>query len=300
MKEKIVILGSGPAGLSAAIYAARAGLSPLVVEGMQPGGQLAQTAEIENFPGFPGQISGQDLMVAMRIQAERCGASFLMDEAVGADFSAGKKKLSLMVNGELECDALVVCTGASTRWTGIPGETRLRGRGVSACAVCDGAFFKGRDVVVIGGGDTAISDAIYLARICSSVTVVHRRDSLRASRALADRVFALEKVKFAWNCVPVEFKGGDRLESVEVASADGARREIPCSGAFVAIGNVPNTSLFEGLLEIENGYLKTAGTKTSVPGVFAAGDVADPLYKQAVIAAGTGAMAALEAERYLA
>ena len=300
MKERLTILGSGPAGLTAAIYGARAGLDPLVIEGMQSGGQLVQTADVENFPGFPEPVGGAALMDMMRRQAERCGARFAMDEAVACDFSGGTKRLSLMIGGELETDALVVCTGASARWTGAPGETEFRGRGVSACATCDGSFFKGKDVAVIGGGDTALSDALYLARICRSVVVVHRRDALRAAKVLCERAFALPNVRFEWNAVPARFLGEGKLSGIELADVKtGAKREIACEGAFVAIGHTPNTAIFEGRLELRNGYIATDGAKTSVPGVFAAGDVADPFYKQAVIAAGSGAVAALEAERFL-
>ena len=301
MKERLLILGSGPAGLTAAIYAARAGLSPLVIEGMQPGGQLVQTAEVENFPGFPEPVSGSELMDRMRKQAERCGARFAMDEAVAADLRSSPKKITLAVGGECEAGAVIICTGAAARWTGAPGEARLRGRGVSACATCDGAFFKGRDVAVVGGGDTALSDAIYLARICRSVTVVHRRDALRASKALQDRAKADPAIRFEWNAVPAEFLGGDRLEGLLLKDvATGATRVLKCDGAFVAVGHAPETAVFEGQIDMEDGYIATGGTKTSIPGVFAAGDVADRRYKQAIVAAGAGAAAALEAERYLA
>ncbi len=301
MKERLLILGSGPAGLTAAIYAARAGLSPLVIEGMQPGGQLVQTAEVENFPGFPEPVSGSELMDRMRKQAERCGARFAMDEAVAADLRSSPKKITLAVGGECEAGAVIICTGAAARWTGAPGEARLRGRGVSACATCDGAFFKGRDVAVVGGGDTALSDAIYLARICRSVTVVHRRDALRASKALQDRAKADPAIRFEWNAVPAEFLGGDRLEGLLLKDvATGATRVLKCDGAFVAVGHAPETAVFEGQIDMEDGYIATGGAKTSIPGVFAAGDVADRRYKQAIVAAGAGAAAALEAERYLA
>lgn len=301
MKERLLILGSGPAGLTAAIYAARAGLSPLVIEGMQPGGQLVQTAEVENFPGFPEPVSGSELMDRMRKQAERCGARFAMDEAVAADLRSSPKKITLAVGGECEAGAVIICTGAAARWTGAPGEARLRGRGVSACATCDGAFFKGRDVAVVGGGDTALSDAIYLARICRSVTVVHRRDALRASKALQDRAKADPAIRFEWNAAPAEFLGGDRLEGLLLKDvATGATRVLKCDGAFVAVGHAPETAVFEGQIDMEDGYIATGGAKTSIPGVFAAGDVADRRYKQAIVAAGAGAAAALEAERYLA
>lgn len=301
MKERILILGSGPAGLTAAIYAARAGMDPLVVEGMQSGGQLVQTSDVENFPGFPEPVAGIELMDRMRKQAERCGARFLMDEATAVDFEPDVRKATLMVSGECTADAVIICTGASARWTGAPGESRLRGRGVSACATCDGAFFKGKDVAVIGGGDTALTDALYLARICRSATVVHRRGELRAAKALRDRAAATANIRFEWNAVPAEFLGETKLEGILLRDVNsGETRRIACDGAFVAIGHTPNTSIFEGKLELEDGYIKTDGAKTSARGVFAAGDVADRRYKQAVVAAGSGAMAALEAERFLA
>ena len=302
--RNIVILGSGPAGLTAGIYAARAGLSPLLVEGMRAGGQLVQTSGVENFPGFAEPVSGPALMDAMRRQAERCGVEFMMDEVRSVDFSGAVKRLGTMMNGTLEARAVVVCTGADAKWTGLPGEAKYRGRGVSACATCDGAFFRGADVAVIGGGDTAAGDALYLSRLCRSVTLVHRRDALRASKAMADRVLAAENVNVAWNSVVDEFLGdGKRLSGIRLKSvADGSLREIPVSGAFVAIGHSPNTALFAGIPGFLDGagYIAVDRGRTCVEGVFAAGDCADPLYRQAVVAAGAGAAAALEAERFLA
>jgi len=302
--RNIVILGSGPAGLTAGIYAARAGLEPLLVEGMRSGGQLVQTAEVENFPGFAQPVQGPDLMDAMRKQAERCGVEFMMDEVESVDFSGDVKKFETMMNGTLEARAAIICTGAEARWTGVEGEAQYRGRGVSACATCDGAFFRGADVAVIGGGDTAAGDALYLARICRSVTIVHRRNALRASKAMADRVLSMENVKVAWNSVVDGFLGdGKRLSGLRLKSTeDGSLREIAVAGAFVAIGHSPNTALFkevDGFLD-EAGYIAADRGRTSAKGVFAAGDCADPYYKQAVVAAGSGAVAALEAEKYLA
>jgi len=298
----IIILGSGPAGLTAAIYAARANLRPLLIEGMQSGGQLIQTADVENFPGFVEPIGGADLMAAMRRQAERCGVEFMMDEVTSVDFTGEVKRLTTMMGGELEAKAVVVCTGAAARWTGLAGEKQYRGRGISACATCDGAFYKGKDVAVIGGGDTAMSDALYLARLCHSVTVVHRRDQFRASKVLAERVQSTANIAICWNSVVEEFLGdGKRLGALRLQDVKtGATREIPVSGAFVAIGHDPTTKFLAGQLELDPaGYVVVERQRTSVKGVFAAGDCADPYYKQAVIAAGAGAMAALEAEAYL-
>ena len=300
--EQVIIVGSGPAGLTAAIYTARAGLSPLVVEGLQGGGQLTQTTEVENFPGFAEPVAGPALMEAMRRQAERCGASFLMDEVQSADLAGDVKKLETMMNGTLEARAVILCTGAAARWTGLPGEATYRNRGVSACATCDGAFFKGKDVAVVGGGDTALGDALYLARICSSVTVVHRRDAFRAAKVTVDRAGATPNIAVAWNSVVDEFLGdGKRLSGLRLKDvATGATREIAVSGTFVAIGHAPNTRLVEGQVALDtHGYVTADRGRTNLPGVFAAGDCADPIYKQAVVAAGAGAVAALEAERYL-
>ncbi len=298
----IIILGSGPAGLTAAIYAARANLRPLVIEGMQSGGQLIQTADVENFPGFVEPIGGAALMESMRKQAERCGVEFAMDEVTSVDFSGEVKRLATMMGGTLEAKAVIVCTGAAARWTGLPGETKYRGRGVSACATCDGAFYKGKDVVVIGGGDTAMADALYLARLCNSVTVVHRRDQFRASKVLADRVQSTANIRICWNSVVDEFLGdGKRLGALRLKDVNtGATREVAASGAFVAIGHDPTTKFLAGQLELDAaGYVVVDHQRTSVKGVFAAGDCADPLYKQAIVAAGAGAMAALEAEAYI-
>ncbi len=301
--RQVVILGSGPAGLTAAIYTARAGLEPLVVEGMQGGGQLTQTTDVENFPGFVEPVAGPALMEAMRRQAERCGAAFLMDEVQSTNLSGNVKMLETMMNGTIEACAVILCTGATARWTGLPGEATYRNRGVSACATCDGAFFKGKNVAVIGGGDTALGDALYLARICPSVTVVHRRDAFRAAKVVADRVLATPNVAVAWNSVVDEFLGdGKRLSALRLRDVvAGTTREIHVSGAFVAIGHAPTTQLVEGQVVLDaHGYVAVDHGRTNLPGVFAAGDCADPAYKQAIVAAGAGAVAALEAERYLA
>lgn len=302
--ENLVIIGSGPAGLTAAIYAARANLNPLVIEGMAPGGQLVQTSEIENFPGFPEPISGQELMDKMRLQAERLGVRFVSDEVESPDFSSPVKKLSLAFTGDtLECRSVIIATGAAARYLGIPSETVLRGHGVSGCATCDGAFYKGKDVAVVGGGDTALSDALYLSRICNSVTLIHRRDEFRAAKILSDRVASAANITVKWFSVVDEVLGvserkvtGVRIRNVQ----NGSTEDVLVQGLFVAIGHKPNTDLFRGIIDLdEAGYIVADSGRTSVPGVFAAGDVQDPRYRQAIAAAGSGCMAALEAERYL-
>ena len=304
MTHDLVILGSGPAGCTAALYAARAGLRPLVLEGAQPGGQLTQTTEIENFPGLAGPTNGYDLVVTMRRQAERFGAVFEMDEAVGVDFSGPVKRLETLVAGTLEARAVILATGASARWLGVPGERALIGRGVSGCATCDGAFFRSKAVAVVGGGDVACEDALFLARLCAKVWLIHRRDALRASKVMADRVLASPAIEPIWDTVVEEVLDPAagavtalRLRGVK----DGAARELPVDGLFVAIGHTPNTAFLKGALELDaQGYVVVrGGVLTSAPGVFAAGDVMDPAYKQAVVAAGAGAKAALEAERFL-
>ena len=302
--ENVVIIGSGPAGLTAAIYAARANLKPVVIDGMQPGGQLTQTTDIENFPGFEKPISGFELVNTMRKQAERFGVRFLMDEVSSCDFSGDVKKVTLMIGGDLLARTVIIATGASARYLGLPSEQRLLGKGVSACATCDGSFFKGMRVAVIGGGDTAMEDALYLSRLASHVTVVHRRDAFRASKIMADRLLATPNIDVAWDSVVEEVldaeKGevtGLRLKNVKT----GEVVERPVQGVFVAIGHTPNTAAFVGQLELDaDGYVVAEDARTSVAGVFAAGDVQDRHFKQAVTAAGSGCMAALQAERYLA
>lgn len=299
----VLILGSGPAGLTAAIYAARANLKPVVVEGLQSGGQLVQTTDVENFPGFAEPLAGPALMDAMRRQAERCGAEFLMDEVQSVDFSGDVKKLETMMNGTLEARTVIVATGAAARWTGLPGEKTYRNHGISACATCDGSFYRDQDVAVIGGGDTAMGDALYLARLCRSVTVIHRREAFRASKVMADRVLATPNITVAWNSVVDEFLGdGKRLSGLRLKDVvTGSLREIAVTGAFVAIGHAPTTAFLAGQLALDpSGYVVVDHQRTSVAGVFAAGDCADPFYKQAIVAAGAGAVAALEAERHLA
>ena len=305
--ENIVILGSGPAGLTAAIYAARANLEPVVIEGMQPGGQLTQTSEIENFPGFPEPIGGFELMDRMRRQAERLGVRFVQDEAESVAFGSAAgdaHRISLAFTGDtLETRALIIATGASARYLGLPSEEALKGHGVSGCATCDGAFFKGRDVAVVGGGDTALADALYLARLCRNVTLIHRRDAFRAAKATVDRALATPNIAVRWNAVVDEVLDvsartvtGVRLRDVKT----GELSTLPVDGLFVAIGHTPNTMLFKGLLDLDPaGYIVAEHACTKVPGVFAAGDVQDSRYRQAVAAAGSGCVAALEAERYI-
>ena len=302
--ENVVIIGSGPAGLTAAIYAARANLQPVVIDGMQQGGQLTQTTDVENFPGFETPIAGTDLVNTMRKQAERFGVRFLMDEVSACDFSDRVKKVSLMVGGTLEARTVIIATGASARYLGLDSEQQLMGKGVSACATCDGAFFKGQRVAVIGGGDTAMEDALYLSRLAEQVTVVHRRDVFRASKIMADRVLAAPNIDVVWNAVVEEVLDPRKGEVTGIRLKDvvtGNRVERVLQGVFVAIGHTPNTSAFVGQVELDpDGYVVTENTRTSSPGVFAAGDVQDRHYKQAVTAAGSGCMAALEAERFLA
>lgn len=303
MVYDVIVLGSGPAGCTAALYAARAGFKLLVLEGMQPGGQLTQTTDIENFPGFENAINGYELVTAMRRQAERFGAVFEMDECISADFSGPVKKLETMVAGTLEARAVILATGASARWLGLESEQKLIGHGVSGCATCDGSFFRDQEVAVNGGGDTACEDALYLSRLCKKVTLIHRRDALRASKVMADRVLATPNIEMAWNTVVTEVLDPAQGEVSALRLKDtqtGEERILPVKALFVAIGHTPNTAFLKGAVELDaQGYIVTDGVKTSVEGVFSAGDVQDPAYKQAIIAAGSGAMAALEAERYL-
>jgi len=298
-----VIIGSGPAGMTAAIYAARANLKPVVIDGMQPGGQLTQTSDVENFPGFENPVNGFELVNTMRRQAERFGVRFMMDEVASCELSGGVKRLTLMMGGVLETRTVIIATGASARYLGLESERQLMGKGVSACATCDGAFFKGMRVAVIGGGDTAMEDALYLSRLAEQVTVIHRRDAFRASKIMADRMLAAPNIDVVLNAVVDEVfdpaKGevtGLRLKDV----VTGQLFERAVQGVFVAIGHTPNTGAFAGQVSLDpEGYVVATETRTSVAGVFAAGDVQDRRYKQAVTAAGTGCMAALEAERFL-
>jgi thioredoxin reductase (NADPH) len=306
---RLLILGSGPAGYTAAVYAARANLNPVLITGVEQGGQLMTTTDVENWPGGPEGQQGPALMDEMREHAERFKTEIILDHINKVDL--GRRPLWLQGDaGAYTCDALIICTGASAQYLGLPSEETFRGRGVSACATCDGFFYRQKPVAVIGGGNTAVEEALYLSNIASHVTLVHRRDALRSEKILQDRLFAREqegKVSIAWNHVLDEVLGdnsgvtGMRVKNVK----DGATREIPLDGVFIAIGHKPNTALFEGQLDMQGGYLTvqsgTAGNATacSIEGVFAAGDVADHVYRQAVTSAGSGCMAALDAERYL-
>lgn len=302
--HRLVILGSGPAGLTAALYSARANLAPLLIEGVTPGGQLTITTEVENYPGFEHGIQGPEMMEIFRKQAERFGTKFLMGEVSAVRLSA--RPFELVVEEKtIRCDALIIATGASAKLLGIESEKRLMGYGVSACATCDGAFFKGKEVLVVGGGDTAIEEATFLTRFCTKVTIVHRRDQLRASKIMQDRARKNPKIAFIWDAVIEEIFGeprtgvaGVRLRNLK----DQTAAELNTDGVFIAIGHQPNTAIFQGQLAADElGYLKVrpGSTFTDIEGVFAAGDVADRVYRQAVTAAGTGCMAAIDAERWL-
>jgi len=303
----VVIIGSGPAGLSAALYTARANLNPIVFEGMQPGGQLTITTEVENYPGFPKGIMGPELMDLMREQAQRFGAQSVFKNVTSVDLS--RRPFAIRVDEDLHAaDAVIVATGATAKWLGIPSEKEFMGYGVSACATCDGFFFKNQEVVVVGGGDTAIEEATFLTKFASKVSIVHRRDALRASKILQDKALKNPKIGMVWDSVIEEILGkvddgkktvtGVRLKNVKT----GAVSMLRTDGVFMGIGHKPNTELFAGQLEMDRaGYLVATGggTKTNIPGVFAAGDVADSVYRQAVTAAGSGCMAAIDAERWL-
>ena len=300
--RNVVIIGSGPAGLTAAIYAARANLSPLLIEGWQSGGQLATTTEVENYPGFAKGIMGPDLMKEMRVQAERFGTEFLTADVTAIALTP--RPFTLTINGEqtVQTKTLIIATGASAIQIGLKNEARLTGHGVSTCATCDGFFFKGKALIVVGGGDSAMEEATFLTKFANKVIVVHRRDKLRASKILQDRAMKNEKLSFLWNSVIEDILGNDLVTGVQVKNlVTGKITEVPCAGVFVAIGHRPNTALFSNQLDLDaKGYIRTTeGTATTVLGVFAAGDVQDSTYRQAVTAAGSGCMAAIDVERFL-
>jgi len=300
---KVLIVGSGPAGYTAAIYAARAGLEPIVVAGLMAGGQLMITTDVENYPGFPDGVTGPELMEMFQKQAERFGARVLLEDATRIDL--GQRPFRVETDSRsFSGDSLLVATGASAKWLGLDSEQRLINNGVSACATCDGALFRDRAMAVVGGGDTAMEEALFLTKFATSVTVIHRRDQLRASRIMQERGLAHEKIEFAWNSVVDEVLGDEFVTGVRVADVNsGEKRDIPVEALFLAIGHQPNTGLLASQLELDAaGYIvvQPGTTGTSVEGVWACGDVADPVYRQAVTAAGSGCMAAIEAERWLA
>jgi len=300
--EKVLIIGSGPAGLTAAIYAARADLNPLMIEGMERGGQLMLTTEVENYPGFPEGIMGPELMDGMRKQAERFGTRIVSSDVTKVDLS--ERPFKVWVADDLyESEALVISTGASARWLGIPGESRLRGYGVSACATCDGFFFRDREIAIVGGGDSAMEEAIFLTKFASKVTILHRRDQFRASKIMAQRAIDHPKIEVLWNTTIEEVLGGDLVTGLRVKNVlTDEESVLPVEGFFLAIGHDPNTKIFQGQVDLDaSGYVVTEGgsTRTSVEGVFAAGDVVDHYYQQAVTAAGMGCQAAIDVEHWL-
>ncbi len=302
--RKVLIIGSGPAGLTAAIYAARANLEPLVVEGLQPGGQLTITTDVENYPGFPDGIMGPELMERFRGQSEHCGSEHIFGMVTSLDLSSHPFKVVIDETQHEEAETIIISTGASARWLGLESEKKLMGYGVSACATCDGAFFREKEVVVVGGGDSAMEEATFLTRFCTKVTVVHRRDSLRASKVMQDRAMKNEKIEFIWDSEVTEVftETGKEVTGVELRNLKtDERSRFDTQGLFLAIGHTPNTSVFKGQLDLdESGYVTvTNNVFTSVEGVFAAGDVADTRYRQAITASGLGCMAALEAEKWL-
>ena len=300
--HNVLIIGSGPAGLTAAIYTARANLSPLMIEGSQAGGQLTLTTDVENYPGFPQGIMGPQLIQDMRAQAERFGTVFQTADVTGVDLS--RRPFAVTINDEetVHARSLIISTGASANLLGLDSESRLLGHGVSTCATCDGFFFRGQPIAVIGGGDSAMEEATFLTKFASHVTIIHRRDKLRASKIMQDKAMKNEKISFRWNSVVEDMLGDDVVTGLRLRdSLTNDTTTLDCKGVFVAIGHTPNTQIFRGQIEMDaNGYIQTShGTATNVPGVFAAGDVQDPHYRQAITAAGTGCMAAMDAERFL-
>ena len=303
-RNKVVIIGSGPAGLTAAIYCARANLNPIVFEGFQAGGQLTMTTDVENFPGFPDGVMGPNLMDLLRLQAQKFGAKCIMKQVDKVDLSVRPFKIE-SDNQTTEADSIIISTGASAKLLGIKGEEKYVGRGLSTCATCDGFFYKAKSIHVIGGGDSAMEEAIFLTKFASKVTIIHRRDTLRASKIMAERAISNPKIDFIWNAEPIEFLGNDEKGIYGLAYKDNiANKEVKINtdGVFIAIGHNPNTALFEGMLDMDsNGYLVTdsKSSRTNVLGVFASGDVQDSVYRQAITAAGSGCMAAIDAERFL-
>ncbi|MEO6455634.1 MAG: thioredoxin-disulfide reductase [Ginsengibacter sp.] len=302
-KVRCLIIGSGPSGYTAAIYAARANLKPVLYQGIQPGGQLTITTDVENYPGYPDGIQGPDMMINFEKQAARMGTDIRYGLATDVDFSGSPYKVQIDEEKWIEADTVILSTGASARWLGIESEQRLNGYGVSACAVCDGFFFKNKEVAIVGAGDTAAEEALYLSKICSFVHMLVRRGEMRASKIMQERALATKNIKIYWNTETDEVLGEKKVEAVRIKNnLTGEKTEIPISAFFVAIGHTPNSSIFKGWLDMdESGYIKTIpGTsKTNIEGVFASGDLQDKIYRQAVTAAGSGCMAALDAERYL-
>jgi thioredoxin reductase (NADPH) len=301
--RQVTIIGTGPAGLTAALYTGRANLHPLVIEGIERGGQLMLTTTVENYPGFRDGIMGPDLMEDMRVQAERFGATFVQGDVSALDLQQRPFRIKVGKT-EYTSDTLILATGASAKWLDLGVDKLLSGRGVSTCATCDGFFFKGKNVAIVGGGDTAMEEAIYLSKLCSTVTVIHRRDTLRASKVMQDKAMATPNIKWIWNTEVIDIKDVAKGEVTGLVLRNLQTKEtseLPIDGIFIAIGHIPNTKLVEGQLTLdESGYIVThGGTRTNVPGVFAAGDVQDHIYRQAVTAAGSGCMAAIDAERYL-
>ena len=302
-KVHCLIIGSGPAGYTAAIYAARAGLNPVLYQGIQPGGQLTITTEVENYPGYPDGIQGPDMMVHFEKQAARMGADIRYGLATKVDFTGPVHKVQIDEEKWIEADAVILSTGASAKWLGLESEQRLNGYGVSACAVCDGFFFKGKEVAIVGAGDTAAEEALYLSKICSQIHMIVRRGEMRASKVMQERVIKTSNIKIYWHSETDEVLGDKKVEAVRIKNIKtGEKQEVPVSAFFVAIGHQPNSGIFKGFLDMDDaGYVKTIpGTsKTNIEGVFASGDVQDKIYRQAVTAAGSGCIAALDAERYL-
>jgi len=303
-KVHCLIIGSGPAGYTAAIYAARAGLKPVLYQGLQPGGQLTITNDVENFPGYPDGVMGPQMMMDFQKQAKRFGTDIRFGMVTSVDFSNGARKVVVDGVHTIQADAVIISTGASAKWLGLESEERLNGHGVSACAVCDGFFFRGQDVAIVGGGDTACEEASYLANLCKKVYMIVRRDELRASRIMQQRVKSVPNIEILWNTETLEVLGEHAVKGVRVRNTvSGQVRDLDVEGFFVAIGHQPSTSIFQGQLQMDDhGYIITdkGSTRTSVSGVFACGDAQDKVYRQAITAAGTGCMAALDAERYLA